>query len=52
MNRENIKNIGLILALIIAGISIPISIISFGNKTTIINNYYYEQNYYGKNESF
>ena len=43
--RENIKIIGLILALIIAGVSLPTSIMSFTNKPTTpiteINNYYY-----------
>ena len=43
--RENIKNLGLILALIIAGVSLPTSIMSFTNKPTTpiteINNYYY-----------
>ena len=65
--RENIKNIGLILALIIAGVSLPASIISFMDKpthTTEIHNYYYntttieqynttiiEEDYYGNNET-
>ena len=43
--RENVKNVGLILALIIAGVSLPTSIMSFTNKPTTpiteINNYYY-----------
>lgn len=42
--RENIKNVGLILALIIAGVSLPTSIMSFMDKPTHIteiNNYYY-----------
>ena len=43
--RENVKNVGLILAIAIAGVSLPTSIISFTNKPTSliteINNYYY-----------
>lgn len=43
--RENIKNLSLILALILAGVSLPTSIISFSNKPGIpiteINNYHY-----------
>ncbi len=42
--REKIKNVGLILALIIAGVSLPTSIMSFMEKPTCIaeiNNYYY-----------
>ena len=43
--RENIKNVGLILALVIAGVSLPTSIISIMNKPTTpiteTNNYYY-----------
>lgn len=42
--RENIKNIVLILALVIGGISLPTSIISFlrpTESTTIVNEYYY-----------
>jgi len=42
--RENIKSIGLILAIAIAGISLPTSIMSFMDKPTHIteiNNYYY-----------
>lgn len=43
--RENVKNVGLILALIIAGVSLPTSIMSFIYKPTTpiteINNYYY-----------
>lgn len=43
--RENIKNVGLILALVIAGVSLPTSIVSMTSKPTIpiteINNYYY-----------
>jgi len=46
--RENIKNVSLILAIIIAGVSLPTSIISFTNKPTApiteINNYYYTNN--------
>jgi hypothetical protein len=53
--RENIKNVGLILAIIIAGVSLPTSIMSFTNNPTTpiteINNYYYEENYYGNNET-
>lgn len=53
--RENIKSIGLILAIVVASISLPTSIISFMNKPTTpiteINNYYYEENYYGNNET-
>jgi len=42
--KENVKNAGLILALIIAGVSLPTSIMSFTNKPTPIteiHNYYY-----------
>lgn len=43
--RENIKNAGLILAIIIAGVSLPTSIISVMDKPitpiTEVNNYYY-----------
>ena len=43
--RENVKNVGLILALIIAGVSLPTSIMSFTNRPTTpiteVNNYYY-----------
>jgi len=42
--RENVKSVGLILALIIAGVSLPTSIMSFMEKPTHIteiNNYYY-----------
>ena len=42
--REKVKSIGLILAIAIAGISLPTRIISFMNKPTQIteiNNYYY-----------
>jgi hypothetical protein len=53
--RENIKNVGLILAMIIAGVSLPTSIMAFTNKPTTpiteINNYYYEENYYGNNKT-
>jgi hypothetical protein len=46
--RENIKNVGLILALVIAGVSLPTSIISVMDKPiiiheTIIENHYYNQ---------
>ena len=43
-NERKCKNAGLILALIIAGVSLPTSIISFTNKPTPIteiHNYYY-----------
>jgi len=47
--RENVKNVGLILALIIAGVSLPTSIISLTNKpTTLITEI---NNYYGNNET-
>lgn len=50
--RENIKSIGLIFAIVVASISLPTSIISFMNTPiTEINNYYYEENYYGNNET-
>lgn len=50
--RENIKSIGIILAIVVASISLPTSIISFMNTPiTEINNYYYEENYYGNNET-
>ena len=42
--RENIKSIGLIFAILVAGISLPTSIKSFMDKPTQIteiNNYYY-----------
>jgi len=42
--RENVKNVALILALIIAGVSLPTSIVSMMEKPTHIteiNNYYY-----------
>lgn len=39
--RENIKNIGLVLAMIIAGVSLSIGIMGF-NRGSIINNYYME----------
>lgn len=41
--RENIKNISLILAIVIAGVSLPTSIVSIidkPNKLTTVNNYY------------
>ncbi len=42
---QNVKNIGLILALVIAGVSLPTSIISVMNRPTTpiteVNNYYY-----------
>ena len=54
--RESIKTIGLILAIAVAAISLPTSIISIMNKpitpiTEINNYYYYEENYYENNES-
>ena len=54
--RENIKNISLILAVIIAGISLPTALISMSKNPTIINNYtenyYFNQTYYyGGNET-
>ena len=43
--RENLKSAGLVLALVIAGVSLPTSIMSFTNKPTTpineTNNYYY-----------
>ncbi len=58
--RENIKNVGLILAIVIAGVSLPTSIISIMNKPTTliteVNNYYYnntiiERYYYNETDS-
>lgn len=47
--RDNIKNIGLILAIAIAGISLPIGIIGFTKDATINN--YYTNNYYTTNNT-
>lgn len=46
--RENIKSVGLILAIAIASVSLPIGIIGF-NKDATINNYY--NNYYTTNNN-
>jgi hypothetical protein len=43
MSRENFQKYGLIAALIVAGITLPTSIVSFMREPTIVNNY--EQNY-------
>lgn len=59
MERKNYQQIGLVIALIVAGVSLPTAIVSSMNKPTIINNYYntyynetyYEENYYGGNET-
>jgi hypothetical protein len=48
MSRENLQKYGLILALIIAGITLPTSIIALTRETRTTN--YYE-NYYGNNET-
>lgn len=45
--RENIKSVGMIIALIIASVSLPIGIMGF-NKQPIIYNYYTD-NYYTNN---
>lgn len=37
--RENIKSIGLILALIVSCVSLPIGIIGFGKQPTVYNYY-------------
>jgi hypothetical protein len=44
--RENIKSVGLILAIAIASVSLPIGIMGF-NKDATITNYY--NNYYTTN---
>lgn len=49
--RENIKSVGLILAIAIAGISLPIGIMGF-NKEPIINNYYTENYYSDYNQTY
>ena len=65
MNRQNYQQIGFIIVLVVAGISLPTSIISLTREPTIINNnyyydtyynqsyyyYYYNQSYYGDNET-
>jgi hypothetical protein len=47
MNRQIYQKYGFIIALIIAGISLPTSIISLTREPNIINNNYY--NTYGDN---
>lgn len=47
--RENVKSVGLILAIAIASVSLPIGIMGF-NKDAIINNYY-TNNYYTTNNT-
>ena len=47
--RENIKSVGLILAIAIASVSLPIGIMGF-NKDATINNYY-TNNYYNTNNN-
>lgn len=48
MNRQNYQQIGFVIALIIAGVSLPTSIISLTREPTIItntyNNVFYEDN--------
>ena len=63
MNRQNYQQYGLILALIVAGVSLPTAVISLTREPTIINhnyyntyynqtnNNYYNQTYYGDNET-
>ena len=50
--REKIVNIGLIIALIVAGVSLPTAIISFSREPTVNNyytdNFYYNQTYYNQ----
>jgi len=46
--RENLKSIGLILAIAIASVSLPIGIMGY-NKTPIVN--YYTENYYTTNNN-
>jgi hypothetical protein len=53
MNRQNYQQIGFVIALVIAGVSLPTSIISLTRERTIINynyyNTYYNQTYYKNN---
>lgn len=62
MNRQNYQQIGFIIALVVAGVSLPTSIISLTREPTIINDYfndayynqtynYYNQTIYGYNET-
>ena len=56
MNRQNYQQIGLIIALAVAGISLPTSIMSLTREPNITNyyndTYYnYNQTYYGDNET-
>jgi len=57
MNRQNYQQIGFIIALVIAGVSLPTSIIALTREPTIINDYfndtynYYNQTIYGYNET-
>ncbi|NVM36374.1 MAG: hypothetical protein HWN81_12320 [Candidatus Lokiarchaeota archaeon] len=50
--REKTQNIGLIVAIIVAGVSLPTAIISFSREPTVnnyyTNNYYYNQAYYNQ----
>jgi hypothetical protein len=52
MNRQNYQQIGFIIALVIAGVSLPTSIISLTREPNITNNYfndaYYNQTYYNQ----
>jgi hypothetical protein len=48
--KKSIKSIGILVVILLACISLPLSMIAVSNNPTIINNYYYE-NYYGNNET-
>ena len=49
MNRQNYQQIGVIIALVIAGVSLPTSIISLTREPTIIIDYFYNTyNYYNQ----
>ena len=50
MSREIYQKYGIIIALVIAGITLPTSIITFMREPKI-NNYYEENYYYGNNET-
>ncbi|KKM60217.1 hypothetical protein LCGC14_1544060 [marine sediment metagenome] len=45
--REKLSNIGLVIAIIVAGISLPTAIVSF-SKTPNVNYYYDTNNYYNQ----
>ena len=51
MSREIFQKYGFIVALVIAGITLPTSIISFMREPTTTNNYYEENYYYENNET-